>query len=44
MKGKEIKAIKAVETRTPSHTKALLDKHVTAAAAEARICQEANGI
>lgn len=45
MKGKTIKApaIKATESRTPSHTGAMLDKHVTAAKVEARYCQEANG-
>lgn len=45
MKGKTITApaIKATESRTPSHTKSMLDKHVTAATAEARYCQEANG-
>lgn len=45
MKGKEIKApaIRTTESRTPSHTGAMLDKHVTAATAEARYCQEANG-
>ncbi len=45
MKGKTIKApaIKATENRTPSHTGAMLGKHVPAATAEAKICQEANG-
>jgi hypothetical protein len=46
MKGKTVKApaIRAVENGTKSLSQTLREKHVAAATAEAKICQEANGI